>query len=103
MLSWARFQGIGEMNVEDLRDIVIVIAGIGALVAALVLAVMGFILFRKLSSILSSVRSTMNSVDAFNNVFLKPGFRISNILSALERVLSWIAGSKEKKGHGDAR
>lgn len=88
---------------EDLRDIVIIVFGIGGLIVALALAVMAFLLFRKLSSILDLARSTMNTVDAFNQGVLKPLVGASSILSVLGRVASWLAGSKEEKGHGDAR
>ena len=85
---------------QDIRDVVIIVFGIGATVAALALVMMTFILYRKTSAIVDSAKATMNGVETFSKEVLGPVTRASSFVSGFWKVFSSLLG-EDKKGQED--
>jgi len=93
---------------DALRDIVIVVFGIGGLAATVVVLVMALTLYRKVSTILDSANSmvdsataTMNGVEAFSRGVLNPLSQSSGVLSALSKIISWLLRDDRKSEPAD--
>ena len=55
------------MSIEWFRDLVVCIFGLGATVVVIFLAVLAFLLYRRLRPILDSVKSTTKTVENFSS------------------------------------
>ena len=75
---------------EDARDFVIVIAGGIVAVATLLLLFMTLAVYRKVSSLLDSIRSTVNGVETFSRTILQPVGESKSVLSAAWKIVSWL-------------
>ena len=90
---------------EDVRDIVIIVFGIGATVATVVLLAMALLLYRKVSAAIESARNTITGVEAFSRDILEPVTRASGFFATALRVLSSLLGQRknESGGTGDGK
>ena len=85
---------------EDVRDIVIIVFGIGATVAMLALLLMALILFRKVTAIVDTAKSTMNRAETLSRDVLEPATRAYNVLGGIWRVISSLLGQERKEPKG---
>ena len=81
---------IGTHFLQDARDIVIVISGGIVAVATVLLLFMTLVVYRKVSSLLDSIRSTVNGVETFSRTILQPVGESKSVLSAAWKVVSWL-------------
>ena len=90
---------------ENVRDIVIIVFGIGGTVATVVLLTTALLLYRKVSAAIDSARNTINGVEAFSRDILEPVTRASGFVTTAWRVLSSIMGQgkTEPGGTGDGK
>ena len=86
---------------EDMRDLVIIVFGIGAIVATVVLLFTALLLFRKVSAAIDSARNMITGVEAFSRDILGPVTRASGFMTTAWRVLSSVLG-QEKNESGEA-
>ena len=85
---------------EDIRDVVIIVFGIGATVATITVLVLGLLLFRKIAAVIDSAKATMNGVEAFSRDILEPVARASSILTTFRRVMAVLLGQDKREPEG---
>ena len=90
---------------EDIRDVVIIVFGIGATVATITVLTLGLLLFRKITAVIDSAKATMNGVEAFSRDILGPVARASSMLATFRRVIASLLGQdkREPEGADDGR
>lgn len=93
---------------DTVRDVVIVVFGVGGVIATVVVLAMALTLYRKVASILDSATSmvdsakaTMNGVEAFSRGVLNPLTQSSGILSVLSNIISWLLRDDRKQSPTD--
>ena len=85
---------------EDIRDVVIIVFGIGATVATIAVLAMALMLFRKITAVIDSAKATMNGVQAFSRDILEPVARASSILTTFRRVMATLLGQDKREPEG---
>jgi hypothetical protein len=90
------------MSIEWLRDLVIVIFGITAIVATIVLVVLALMLYSRLKPILDSVKKTTATVSRIvsdiEDVVSKPIARIKSFLQGLTGALGFMKRFTGREG-----
>ena len=96
------------MDLESLRDLVIVIYAIAGIVAIIFLLVIGFLLFRKLGAVLDSAKGTLGNIQGtsrfMSETVIRPVIRVASIAQggrhAAEKIVRF---SRRKGGKKDER
>jgi len=97
------------VTIEWLRDLIIVIFGIGATVVLVIFTVMAFKLFFRYKAILDSTRRITNSIEnitgCVQNEIIKPIAGIASFIQGLKQAgsLFGIFSKKEDDSHGRKR
>ena len=85
---------------EDTRDVVIIVFGIGATVATIAALALALLLFRKIAAVIDSAKATMNGVEAFSRDILEPVARASSILTTFRRIIATLLGQDKREPDG---
>jgi hypothetical protein len=80
------------MTIESFRDLVIVIFGLGATVATILLVVLAFMLYYRLKPILTSVRKTTETVERVTSSFEEA------VAKPLAQIISFVQGIRNALG-----
>lgn len=96
------------MSLADLRDLFIVIFAIIGIGATILLAILSFLVFRRIRSILDSGRETMGNVRKISSLvsdsIVKPLIGIASFLQGLRQALELISRfSSRKEGKSSER
>jgi hypothetical protein len=91
------------MTIEWFRDLIIIIFGIGATVAIILLVVLAFILYTRLKPIIESVQKTTKSVErvtsSIEEVVAKPIAQVVSFIQGIRSALGLVkrfTGKKEE-------
>lgn len=98
------------MTIEWLRDLVIVIYGLGATVVVLALLVMGIMLFVRVKAILDSAKEVSKTVEDISHCVeqevVRPLAQVASIVQGIRQAAGMFGGfgrNKEDKSHGGKR
>jgi hypothetical protein len=80
------------MSIESFRDLVIVIFGLGATVAIILLVVLAFMLYYRLKPILKSIRKTTETVERVTSSVEEA------VVKPLTQILSFVQGIRNALG-----
>jgi len=93
------------VSIEWLRDLVIVIFGLGATVAIIAMAVLAFVLYFKIKPVLKSVKNTTSTVENVTlNVeqeIMKPLVQVAAFAQGIREVAGLFTGLSRKKKGGE--
>lgn len=94
------------MSIEWFRDLVISIFGLGATVALIFIAVLAFLLYRKLRPILNSLKATTKTVEDISSTVeeevSRPLAQIAAFVQGISKVVSLVSRfSRRKEGGKD--
>ena len=94
------------MNIEWLRDLVICIFGLGAMVAIICIVVLAFLLYFKIKPILNSVKTATKTVENISTCVedevVKPLVQIAAIIQGMRQAVGMVGHfTKGKKGGRD--
>jgi hypothetical protein len=86
--------GVVFMSIEWFRDLIIVIFGIGATLAIILLVVLAFILYARLKPIIESVQKTTKSVEkvatSVEEVVAKPLAQVVSFVQGIRNALGLV-------------
>ena len=89
------------MSLADLRDLFIVIFAIIGIGVTILLAILSFLVFRKVRSILDSGRETAANIRMISSLasesIAKPLVGVSSFLQGLRHPLEFMSGSSRRK------
>lgn len=80
------------MSIEWFRDLVICICGLGVTVAVIIITVMAFLLYRKVSPTLESVKKTTKSVENLSSCVE------AEVVGPLSQVAAFMQGIRQAVG-----
>lgn len=90
------------MELESLRDLVIVIYAIAGMVAIIFLLVIGFLLFRKLGAVLDSAKATLGNIQCtsrfMSEAVIRPVIRVASFVQGARHAIETIARFSRRKG-----
>ena len=91
------------MNIEGFRDLAVSILGIGVTVAVIFIAVLMFLLYRKISAILDSVKATTRTIRNISSTMEEeissPLARVASLAQGISQVINMFSRfSNRKKG-----
>ncbi|MFC2002241.1 hypothetical protein ACFLUZ_07085 [Chloroflexota bacterium] len=91
------------MNIEWFRDLVVCIFGLGATVAIVFIAVLVFLLYRKIRPVLDSLKATTKTVENISSCVEKevatPLARVAAIVQGVSQAVTLVSRfSKRKEG-----
>ena len=90
------------MSIEWLRDLVVCIFGLGATIAIVFIAVLAFLLYRKIRPILDSVKATTKTVEDISSCVeeevAKPLIHIAAIVQGVSQAIALVSRFSKKKG-----
>ncbi len=90
------------MSIEWFRDLVIVIFGISATIATIILAILAFVLYSRLKPILDSVKKTTDSISritsSVEDAVAKP---IAQVMSFIQGIRNALGLVKKFTGRGE--
>jgi hypothetical protein len=95
------------MDLESLRDLIIVIYAITGMVAIIFLLIISLLLFRKLGAVLDSTKATLDNVQGtsrfMSEAVIRPMIRVASFVQGARHAIETMARfprRKEEKGHG---
>ena len=92
------------MTIEWWRDLIIIIYGVVGAVFLAVICVMAFSLYRRIKTILDSLKITSSNIEEISNVareqIVTPITQVGSIFQGISRWIAMISGyfNKSKKG-----
>ncbi len=90
------------MSIEWFRDLVVCIFGLGATVVVLFLAVLAFLLYRRLRPILDSVKATTKTVENLSSTVetevARPLAQVAAFVQGIRQAINMVSRFTKKKG-----
>lgn len=76
----------------NIRDVVIIVYGIITTILIFTVLLMAFLIYRKVSGILTSVKNTARNVETFSRNVLRPISHGAQTARPLWKILGWLKG-----------
>jgi hypothetical protein len=94
------------VSIEWFRDLVVCIFGLGATVAVIFIAVLAFLLYRRLRPVLDSLKATTKTVENLSSCVevevARPLAQVAAFVQGIRQAVSLVSGfTKRKEGDGD--
>ena len=93
------------MDLESLRDLVIVIYAIAGIIATIFVLVIVFLLFRKLGAVLDSAKSTVSNIQGtsrfMSETVVRPMIRVASVAQGVRHAIGTVVRFSRRKGGGE--
>ena len=89
------------MSIEGFRDLVVCIFGLGTVAAVIFLAVLAFLVYRRLMPILDSLKATTKTVENLSSCVetevARPLAQVAAFVQGIRQAVSLVKGFNKKK------